>query len=181
MEEIGIINPAVKNWLMNIDPQHWSRYAYDPVIRCDHVTNNMIEAFKSMLSTHRIASYLDLLEFIRRMVMRKFNDRKEECSRWSSVLPPRVHVKILKHSRESRCLTTIAAGNMEYELLGVSGGYVVKLREFNCECGSWKVSGIPCCHAMAALSHYCGRAVVKDKVAEFVHTVSLKMSICKYT
>ncbi|KAK2649302.1 hypothetical protein Ddye_016791 [Dipteronia dyeriana] len=112
----------------------------------------MTEAFNSMLSTHRAASYLYLLEFIRRMVMRKFNDRKEECSRWSLFLPPRVHAKILKHGRES-----------------ASGGYVVKLREFNCECGSWQVSGIPCCRAVAAISHYCGRAAVKDKVAEFVH------------
>ncbi|KAK2634534.1 hypothetical protein Ddye_029326 [Dipteronia dyeriana] len=120
----------------------------------------MIEAFNSMLSTHRAASYLDLLKFIRRMVMRKFSHRKEECSRWSSVLPPMVHAKILKHNRESRTLAMIAAWNMEYELIGASGGYVVKLREFNCECGSWQVSGIPCC----------GRAAMKDNVAEFVHS-----------
>ncbi|KAK2662427.1 hypothetical protein Ddye_001001 [Dipteronia dyeriana] len=104
------------------------------------------------------------------MVMRKFYDIKEECRRWSSVLPPRVHAKILKHSRESRTLTMIAAGNMEYEIIGASGGYVVKLKEFNCECSSWKISGIPCCHAMAVISHYCGRAAVKDKVAKFVHS-----------
>ncbi|KAK1586816.1 hypothetical protein Q3G72_006408 [Acer saccharum] len=166
MEEIGVINPAAKKWLEEIDPQHWSRFAYDHIIRCDHVTNNMTEAFNSMLGTHTAASYLDLLEFIRRMVMRKFNERKEECLGWSSVLPPRVHAKILKHGRESRSLKMIAAGNMEYELLGESGGYVVKLKEYNCQCGSWQVSGIPCCHAMAVISHYCGRAAVKDKVAE---------------
>ncbi|KAK2645004.1 hypothetical protein Ddye_020199 [Dipteronia dyeriana] len=84
----------------------------------------------------RVASYLDLLEFIRRMVMRKFNDRKEKCSSWSSVLPPKVHVKILKHNRESRTLTMIAARKIEYELIYASGGYAVKLREYNCACGS---------------------------------------------
>ncbi|TXG72092.1 hypothetical protein EZV62_000671 [Acer yangbiense] len=146
------------------------RFAYDPVIRCDHVTNNMTETFNSMLGSYRAASYLDLLEFIRRMIMRKFNERKEECRGWSLALPPRVHAKILKHSKESRTLTIIAVGNMEYELLGASGGYAVKLREYNCQCGSWQVSGIPCCYAMAAISHYCGRATVKDKVAEFVHS-----------
>ncbi|KAK1568711.1 hypothetical protein Q3G72_027798 [Acer saccharum] len=170
MEEIGIINPAAKKWLEEIDSQHWSRFAYDLVIRCDHVTNNMTEAFNSMLGSHRAASYLDLLEFIRRMVMRKFNERKEECRGWTSVLPPKVHAKILKHSKESRSLTMIAARNMEYELLGPTGGYAVKLREYNCQCGSWQVSEIPCCHAMTTINHYCGRAVVKDKVARFVHS-----------
>ncbi|TXG51122.1 hypothetical protein EZV62_023646 [Acer yangbiense] len=128
----GTINPAAKKWLEEIDSQHWSRFAYDPVIRCDHVTNNMIEAFNSMLGSHRAASYLDMLEFIRRMVIRKFNERKEECRGWTSVLPPRVHAKILKHSKESMTLTMIAVGNMEYELLGPTGGYAVKLREYNC-------------------------------------------------
>ncbi|KAK3229524.1 hypothetical protein Dsin_001405 [Dipteronia sinensis] len=85
-----------------------------------------------MLGTHRAASYLDLLEFIRRMVIRKFNERKEECRVLSSVLPPRVHAKILKHSKKSRTLTMIATENLEYELLGASGGYAVKLKEYNC-------------------------------------------------
>ncbi|KAI9157681.1 hypothetical protein LWI28_026251 [Acer negundo] len=79
------------------------------------------------------------------------------------------------YAKENRSLKMIAAGKMEYELLGANGGYAVKLREYNCQCGSWQVSGIPYCHAMTAISHYCGRAAVKDKVAEFVH-ISLTKS-----
>ena len=169
MDEIGAINPDAKAWLEEIEPKYWCRWAYDQVIRCDHVTNNMTEAFNSMLGSHRASSYLDLLEFIRRMVMRKFQDRKEECGAWNSVLPPRVNARMLKNGKESRLLTMIAAGDMEYELLGASGGYAVKLREYTCQCGNWQVSGIPCSHAMAAITHYCGRANVKDKVTDFVH------------
>ncbi|KAK3193062.1 hypothetical protein Dsin_024372 [Dipteronia sinensis] len=169
MDQIGAINPAAKSWLQEIEPKHWSRYAYDHVIRCDHVTNNMTEAFNSMLGTYRASSYLDLLEFIRRMVMRKFQERKKECDQWNSFLPPRVNAKILKNGKQSRVLTIVAAGNMEYELLGPNEGYVVKLSEYSCQCGSWQVSGIPCRHAMAVISHYCGKAAVKDKVSEYVH------------
>ncbi|TXG53072.1 hypothetical protein EZV62_022241 [Acer yangbiense] len=97
MDEIGVINHAAHSWLQEIEPKHWSR----------------------------ASSYLDLLEFIMRMVMRKFQERNEECEQWNSVLPPR--------------------------------------------CGSWQVRGIPCRHAMAAISHHCGKAVVKDKVSEYVH------------
>ncbi|TXG54328.1 hypothetical protein EZV62_019584 [Acer yangbiense] len=166
--KLGIVQ-ACKAYLCQFQTD-LQRFAYDPVIRCDHVTNNMTEAFNSKLGTHRAASYLDLLEFIRRMVMRKFNERKEVCRGWSSVLPPKVHAKILRHGRESRSLTMIAARNMEYELLGASGGYAMKLRKYNCQCGSWQMSGIPCCHVMAAISHYCGREALKDKVVEFVHS-----------
>ncbi|KAK2651859.1 hypothetical protein Ddye_011715 [Dipteronia dyeriana] len=138
MDEIGAINPAAKSWLQEIEPKHWSRYAYDHVIRCDHVTNNMTEDFNSMIGTHRASSYLELLEFIRRMVMRKFQERKEECQQWNSVLPPRVNAKILKNSKQSRVLTIIAVGKMEYELLGPNEGYVVKIGEYSCQCGSWQ-------------------------------------------
>ncbi|KAK2647227.1 hypothetical protein Ddye_022422 [Dipteronia dyeriana] len=159
-DEIGAINPVVESWLQEIEPKHWSRYAYDHVIRCDHVTNNMTETFNSMIETHKASSYLELLEFIRRMVMRKFQERKEECQEWNSFLPHRVNAKILKNSKQSRVLTIIAARNMKYELLGPNEGYAVKLGEYRCQCGSWQVSGIPCRHAKAA---------VKDKVSEYVH------------
>ncbi|KAK3189223.1 hypothetical protein Dsin_028784 [Dipteronia sinensis] len=70
----------------------------------------------------------------------------------------------------------IAADDMEYELLGPSEGYAVKLREYSCQSGSWQVNMIPCSHAMAAINHYCGRAVVNDNMTDFVHQ-SLTMSI----
>ncbi|KAK1588248.1 hypothetical protein Q3G72_021295 [Acer saccharum] len=108
----------------------------------------------------------------RRMVMRKFQERKEECEQWNSIFPPRVNVKILKNSKQSRVLTIIAVGNMEYKLLGPNEGYTVKLGEYSCQCGSWQVNEIPCRHAIATISHHCGMAVVKDKTNETSTTAS---------
>ncbi|KAK2641992.1 hypothetical protein Ddye_023755 [Dipteronia dyeriana] len=133
MNEIGAIDPVTMSWLQNIDIEHWSRFAYDQNIRCDHVTNNMIEAFNNMLGSYRAASYLELLEFIRMMIMRKYHERKEECEAWNSVWPPRVNAKILKHGRESRLFIIIVVENREYELLGPTGGYGVKLMEYSCQ------------------------------------------------
>ncbi|TXG53028.1 hypothetical protein EZV62_022197 [Acer yangbiense] len=103
--------------------------------RCDHVTKNMIEAFNNMLGAHRAGSYLELLKFIRRMVMRKFQERKEESGAWKFVLPSKVNAKILKHGKEGRMLKIITTEDMEYELLGPIGGYAVILKEFTCQCG----------------------------------------------
>ncbi|KAK3228869.1 hypothetical protein Dsin_000750 [Dipteronia sinensis] len=60
-------------------------------------------------------------------------------------------------------------GNGEYELLGPTGTYGVKLKEFTCQCGSWQISGVPCSHAMAVISHAYGRDAIKNRVDEFVH------------
>ncbi|KAK3226828.1 hypothetical protein Dsin_006690 [Dipteronia sinensis] len=129
----------------------------------------MTEAFNSMLGTHRAQTYLQLLEFIRRIVMRKLQERKEECEAWRDVLPPRVNARILKNSQASRQLTIISVGDQEYELLGPDGTFPVKLKEYYCGCGSWQISGIPCAHAMAAISHSFGKQSLKDLVPNFVH------------
>ncbi|KAK1563292.1 hypothetical protein Q3G72_025538 [Acer saccharum] len=169
LNDIGEIHPGAKEWLSKIEPRLWSRFAFDAVIRCDHVTNNMTEAFNSLLGTHRSETYLQLLEFIRRMLMRKFQERKDECDAWRTVLPPRVHAKILKHSKASRQMTIISAGDQEYEILGQDGTFAVKLKQYNCGCGSWQISGIPCPHAMAAISHNCGKESLRDMVPRYVH------------
>ncbi|KAK3224181.1 hypothetical protein Dsin_011206 [Dipteronia sinensis] len=137
--------------------------------RCDHVTNNMMEAFISMLGDHRAKTYLELLEFIRRMIMKRFQMRKEESATWRSQIPSYVNSRILKAGRESRLLKMINAGNGEYELMGPTRTYGVKLKEFTCRCGCWQISGVPCSHSMTTISHACGRDALKDRVAEFVH------------
>ncbi|KAL5757734.1 hypothetical protein ACOSP7_020345 [Xanthoceras sorbifolium] len=129
----------------------------------------MTESFNSMLGDHRAKTFLQLLEFIRRMVMKRFQKRKEECLGWKIEIPPSVSKKILMASKNSRILRMLSAGNGEYELLDERRAYVVKINQATCECGGWQVSGIPCCHAMAAISHYAGRDGVTRRIVEYVH------------
>ncbi|KAK2661843.1 hypothetical protein Ddye_000417 [Dipteronia dyeriana] len=117
LDSIGEVDPKAKQWLMKIDPHCWSRFGYDQYIRCDHVTNNMTEAFNNMFGTHRAQTYLQLMEFIR-----------------------------------------------------------LKLKEYYCGCEIWQTSGIPCPHAMVAISHSCGRRSLKDWVPNFVHQSLSKSS-----
>ncbi|KAL5777135.1 hypothetical protein ACOSP7_010061 [Xanthoceras sorbifolium] len=107
-----------------------------------------------MLGEHRAKTYLCLLEHIRRIVMKRFQERKEQCARWNCELPPIVNVKIIKASIKSRLLKMLSAGNGEYELLGETRAYV---------------SGVPCSHALAGISHYMQFSSLNDVVADFVH------------
>ncbi|KAL5832873.1 hypothetical protein ACOSQ3_016547 [Xanthoceras sorbifolium] len=106
----------------------------------------MTESFNSMLGDHRAKTFLQLLEFIKRM-----------CLGWKIEIPPSVLKKILIASKDSRILRILSAGNSEYELLDETRAYVVKINEATCECGGWQISEIPCCHAMAIIGHYTGR------------------------
>ncbi|TXG57121.1 hypothetical protein EZV62_018434 [Acer yangbiense] len=169
MANIRDVSMDARLWLNEIEAKHWSRHAFDPSIKCDHVTNNMTESFNSMLGDHRARTYLNLIEFIRRMVMKRFQERKEECSRWKTEIPPNVSSKVLKASKESRILRMINAGDGEYELIEYSTTYVVKLGSFTCDCGAWQISGVPCSHAMAGISHFFGMVGVSDQISDYIH------------
>ncbi|KAK3204682.1 hypothetical protein Dsin_018728 [Dipteronia sinensis] len=113
--------------------------------------------------------YADVPSFLILPITRKFQERKEECDAWRDVLPPKVNAKIIKNSKTNRQLTIISVGDQEYELLGSDETFAVKMREYHCGCGSWQISVIPCPHAMAAISHSCGRQSLKAWVPNFVH------------
>ncbi|KAL5783694.1 hypothetical protein ACOSP7_008723 [Xanthoceras sorbifolium] len=153
MDAIKSTNKDARIWLDKIDPAYWSKHAFDNSVKCDHVTNNMTESFNSMLGEHRAKTYLCLLEHIRRIVMKRFQERKEQCARWNCELPPIVNAKIIKASIKSRLLKMLSAGNGEYELLGETQAYVTKLNLRSCECGVWQVSGVPCSHALAGIKN----------------------------
>ncbi|KAL5809254.1 hypothetical protein ACOSQ3_029945 [Xanthoceras sorbifolium] len=104
-----------------------------------------------MLGDHRAKTYRCLLEYIRRMVMKRFQKRKEECGKWLTELPPTVHSRIVKATKDSRLLRMLTTGNAEYKLLGETRAYVTKLNNNTCECGIWQISGVPCSHALAGI------------------------------
>ncbi|KAK2661803.1 hypothetical protein Ddye_000377 [Dipteronia dyeriana] len=179
LDSIGKVDYKEKKWLQKIAPHYWSKLAYDQYIRCDHVTKNMIEAFNNMLGTHRAYTYLQLLEFIRRTIIRKLQERKEERDAWRDVLPLRMNAKIHKNSKANRQLTIISAEDREYELLCTSGTFAVKPREYHCGCGSCQISGIPCSYGMAVISNSCGRQSFKDWYLILFTKASLKMPTSK--
>ncbi|KAL5832811.1 hypothetical protein ACOSQ3_016485 [Xanthoceras sorbifolium] len=139
----------------------------------------MTESFNSMLGDHRVRKYLQLLEYIRRMIMRRFQQRMKDCVNWKSDLPPTVNSKILKVSKESKILRMLSAGNGEYELLGETRTYVAKLHSKTCEYGAWHISGVPRSHAMAGISHISEVNAIKDKVVEFVDPSLSKTAFIK--
>ncbi|KAL5781746.1 hypothetical protein ACOSP7_006775 [Xanthoceras sorbifolium] len=117
-----------------------------------------------MLGDHRAKTFLQLLELIRRMIMERFQKRKEECLGWKTEIPPSVSKNILITSKDSRILRILSAGNGEYELLDETRAYV---------------SGIPCCHAMAAIGHYASRDGVTRRIVEYVHPKLTKTAFSK--
>ncbi|TXG59922.1 hypothetical protein EZV62_014495 [Acer yangbiense] len=168
LQDIGSINHEAIAYLAAIEPCHLSRHAFDNSIKCDHVTNNMTEAFDNMLKDFRSRTYLGLMEYIRRMVISRFQLRKVECSRWGNGIPPAVNMKIKENSMKCKILRTLHSGQGKYEMLGLNMAYTANLNEKTCECGQWQVSEMPCCHALAGIRHHFGVNGNQSSLEEFI-------------
>ncbi|TXG72825.1 hypothetical protein EZV62_001404 [Acer yangbiense] len=124
-------------------------------------------------------TYLNLMEFIRRMVMTRFQVRKEGCGKWKSELPPTMNKKIVENSVESRILKIIHAEEGKFELMGLSRAYTAKLQENICECGAWQISEVPYCHALAKIRHLYGMSGIKEDITQFIHPSLSKSSFLR--
>ncbi|TXG73517.1 hypothetical protein EZV62_002096 [Acer yangbiense] len=131
-------------------------------------------AFNNMLKDFRPMTYLQLMEFIKRLVMSRFQLRKDECNSWKIDIPLCVNKKILENSEESRTLRTLHSGGGKYEMLGIGRAYTANLHEKTCECGQWQVSRVPCSHAFARIRHHYGVNGDKGNLVEFINPILSK-------
>ncbi|XP_073053773.1 uncharacterized protein [Primulina eburnea] len=152
MDEIKQENTAAWNWLMQEEPFHWSRHAFDIHVKNDHVTNNMSESFNSELKVMRQNPILTLLEHIRRKLMKRFCERQQNAMTWNSIVPPKVESKLSRNFRESRQLHGFESSEHLFE---ISDGkwFVVNLNSKTCEYGEWQISRVPCKHAIFCINH----------------------------
>ncbi|CAI9292180.1 unnamed protein product [Lactuca saligna] len=124
---------------MERDPKSWCRAFFEVDRACDAYENGISESFNSIIDLAR-------------------KGHSSPC--W----------KILGFMQWRGCIFwgVIPSGIQQYEVRIGNDGYVVDLNNNTCGCRSWQVSGIPCVHAVVAIS-YLNRNV-EDYVAPWFHT-----------
>ncbi|XP_048322797.2 uncharacterized protein LOC112492546 [Ziziphus jujuba] len=96
---------------------------------------------------------MQLVESLRRKVMKKFSKREQKPKDWLTDLPPSVQAKVNKFQREGRHIQVIHTGNSEFEVLHESVTVLVDFNKATYDCGVWQLYGIPCKHAIACITH----------------------------
>ena len=146
MAAIHDLKLTAYKWLMDNDPSTWACHTIDPFFKTDHVTNNIAESWNGVLNEYRRKPIIDLLKYIRMKLMKRLIRRREKAANGDSNLPPRMHKKIVKIAKSSRNLWVVKASKEHYQVLEDDAldkerSYVVELKQFECECGGWQISG----------------------------------------
>ncbi|KAI9181848.1 hypothetical protein LWI28_019263 [Acer negundo] len=79
------------------------------------------------------------------------NKRLEEGRKWESKLPPKVAKTMVERQDEGSFVNVFCASPYVYEVREGQNFWIVDFRTWNCDCGLWEISGIPCKHAMAVI------------------------------
>lgn len=82
MDEILAADKEAHNWLMKHPPVNWCRAFFNPYTRCDHVTNNLCEAWNKIILKPRRKPILTCMEDIRRMIMTRIASKREKMINW---------------------------------------------------------------------------------------------------
>ncbi|KAL2904831.1 Sec-independent protein translocase protein TatA [Bienertia sinuspersici] len=101
MEALKKTNPLALIWLSKLGEQStWSKYAFNPSVRCDVNKTNFVESFNATLRIARCRPILTLLDGIRRVIMVRMATRRQMCEEWErDDLCPNI---IKRHARNRR-------------------------------------------------------------------------------
>ncbi|KAL5827142.1 hypothetical protein ACOSQ4_018939 [Xanthoceras sorbifolium] len=136
MKEMMEADMDAYNYMSRIPIYHWSRHAFDPHVKSDHVTNNISECFNSWIDRFRGQPALTLLENLRRSFMKHFHKRLEEAKKLRTETPPGVWGKLAENQDNGIFVQVMCASDAEYEVKERNKYYVVRLDLKTCDCRS---------------------------------------------
>ncbi|RYR15782.1 hypothetical protein Ahy_B04g072714 [Arachis hypogaea] len=158
MAEIQSVDNGAYNHLMEIPTKYWCRHKFGTWSKCDTLVNNMCEVFNSVIVDAREKPIVSMLEDIRVYIMRRWADNRDRIIEYPREVLPRIRIKVEKQADASGKWVSTYAGRDKYEVTSIQGGkekFVVDLKNHECSCRKFQLSGIPCAHAMTCIKKMC--------------------------
>ncbi|XP_014499203.1 uncharacterized protein LOC106760254 [Vigna radiata var. radiata] len=157
MLNIKQVNIEEYKYLISIPPRYWSRSRFTYEAVCDSMDNNICEAFNSVIVLARGKPIITMLEEIRLYLMKRWATNRTKVAAMEFTICPKINTKLMKESNLSKYWIPSWSGRKLFEVrhtVVITNKFTVDLESKECSCRKWMISGIPCCHAIAAMN-YC--------------------------
>ena len=148
-------SPAVLVWLQAHHYKLWMRSAFNPTIKCDYITNNLVESFNNWIKDWKDLPVVELADKIREKTMVLWAKRRKISERLSGKILPAVIYQLNARTRGLGHLTVVDGGYSAAEIWDTSNTHsrhVVKSYLHECTCLEWQHTGKPCQHALALIT-----------------------------
>ncbi|XP_021742900.1 uncharacterized protein LOC110708982 [Chenopodium quinoa] len=151
MESIKFLDEAAYEYLVTIPPKHWCRHAFPPTAKSNMLLNNMCETFNAVIRPARDKPILTQMEWMRRYIMNRNNEKWEDAKDIHSNLVPYVRHVLHRIDFVARGCVVQPSRDNTYEVQLKDDQVLVDLEKETCTCYHWELTGIPCVHAYACM------------------------------
>ena len=143
----------VWKWLSQYHTLKWMRCVFNPDIKCDYITNNVVEVFNNWIREIKDLPVAELADKIREMIMLLWRKRRRIGERLPpGRILPAIMVQLRANTRGLGHLKVVESTNWSAEVWDNSKNYerhAVKLNQQTCTCLEWQHTGKPCQHVLA--------------------------------
>ncbi|KAK3017233.1 hypothetical protein RJ639_007151 [Escallonia herrerae] len=179
-ENIKAISPEAYNWVIQSEPDHWAN-AFFGGARYNHMTSNFGELFYSWVSDANELPITQMIDVLRGKMMEMFYTRRVESNQWVTKLTPSAEEKLKSETSKVGSFQVLLSHGSTFEVRSDSVD-VVDMDHWDCSCKGWRLTGLPCCHAIAVFDwlnrspyDYCSKYYTAESYrltyAESIHPV----------
>ncbi|XP_023756966.1 uncharacterized protein LOC111905515 [Lactuca sativa] len=163
MEEFSQYDKEACEWLKQIPLAHRARSHFSGRAVSDVLISNICEVFNGKIDKGRDKPVNGCLEYIREYLMKRIcNVMKEMKKAKGPLTPTATDILVARKTVASQYITVGWNGGDKYQVTGaLQYQQVVDVKNRTCTCRKWKLTGIPCKHAIATLNE-----MIKDPEAE---------------
>jgi hypothetical protein len=151
------MNEGAYEFLNEVDRSTWCQAWFSDHQKCDLLVNNICKCFNSYILKAHENPILTMLEMIRKKLMRRYQAKREGIEKLNGKLCSRMAAKLEEIGLEAiDCVAQYAGESMFKVISPDNRQFVVDLRKRRCGCRKWKITRIPCPHAVTAILYDCG-------------------------
>jgi hypothetical protein len=154
MNELKALDQKAWEWLVAHDPKLWCKHAFSFYPKCDVLMNNLSEAFNATILVARDKPIITMCEWIRQYLMNRIATIRYKLGSWEGRVMPMPMRRLNKEVEAAGgWLPHWSVGDrFEVEKIGGGNTFIVDIAKRTCSCNFWDLVGIPCRHAVAAMS-----------------------------
>ena len=136
------------------------------------LSTNCAESMNSVMKKSRSLPICAMVEATRKKCSEYFYKRHCSSAQWDTTLTPNKEDVLEKNLKRSRWLAVHRCSEFEFQIQGEDSCDVVNLERWSCTCRDWDVRGIPCKHALVAITS--ARKEIYDYCDQYFKTVNYR-------
>ncbi|XP_010547036.1 PREDICTED: uncharacterized protein LOC104818929 isoform X2 [Tarenaya hassleriana] len=164
LENIKSISPDAFTWVAESEPHHWANALFQGD-RYNQMNSTFGLDFYSWVSEAHELPITQMIDELRAKMMESIYTRQVQSREWVTALTPSNEEKLQKEMELARSLEVFPPHGTLFEVHGGESMInIVDIDQCDCDCKAWRLSGLPCSHAIAVIGfigkspyEYCSR------------------------